>query len=348
VLGISRAQMVSLFEYPVTTEERLVGREKVLTDVSEIKNRIAEREAELTQKKTRITELKALIKEEKETIHSMSHWVQRLRRQPEDILPQPVREQYKREAKQNILNFKKQKRELEKELRISKSNIQILYDRMNNWGSNPDDYMSRPKFEMVRVLFHEKFRLPRLTFNNPLSIPSGHEYPRNDDWFDPTDNEAGIAAYIQQVYLYDELDCQSVVWREWRWFENSVIFQAMAWGLIKPSEEIAQKYKEKLPAFRSALVVNSYQDEDDASDSDEDDTENTEIIRTGGATIGGGIRGEGFRYSKTGRIRQRGLVTFDKDKGSAGGPKSPYGGDQPDNFYGGMDSGDLSERSGDE
>jgi len=345
VLGISRAQMISLFEYPVTTEERLVRNEKVLMDVSEIKNRITEREAELTKKKTRITELKTLINNEEETIHSMSHWVQQLRRQPDDILPQPVREKYKREARQNILNFEKQKRELEKELRMSKSNIQILYDRMNNWGSNPDDYMSRPKFETMRVLFHEKFHLPRLVFNNPLSIPPGHEYLRDDN--DPTDNEAGIAAYVQQVYLYGESDCRNVVWTEWRWFENSIIFQAITWGLIKPKKHITQKYKEDLPVFRSALV-NDYQDEDGADDSDEDyDAENPEIIRTGGATIGGGIHGEGFRYSKTGKITERALVTFNKDRGSTG-PAGPYGEGPADNFYGGMDSGDLSERGGDE
>jgi hypothetical protein len=326
VFEYNREQMIALFERPVTTELRLVGRDKVLKPIAEIKQRIAEREAELEQKKQRIIEIKALIKEEEEVIHSMSASVQKLRR-PEDVLSQRVREAYKREAKKNIESYKKEKRQLETDLRMS--NIQVLYDRMSNWGSNPDDYETKPKWGRQTILFHEKFRLPRLEFKNPLSLPSGYTY--DYDVFDPTDNEAGIAAYVQQVYLYSELDHRNVVWREWEWFENSVICQAIEWGLIEPNEQIAEQYE--LPAFRSALVKQQHEQRGYADDSD---AENAEIIRTGGASIGGNIRSEGYG---------RELYTFDKEKwGYSSGPT----GEGPDNFYGGVDSGDVGERSGDE
>ena len=69
------------------------------------------------------------------------------------------------------------------------------------------------------------------------------------------------------------------------------------------------------------------------------------ILKTGGAQIGGAIYGSNERSAPK-------MKTFEKyDRNYRRGNNQPgteYGGDRPDNFYSGVDSGDLSERPGDE
>jgi hypothetical protein len=162
--------------------------------------------------------------------------------------------------------------------------------------------------EKVIVIFRDKFELSKRYLED-----------RPDD---------SVENYFAMLTEYSLLKDESRRFRNfpavdrWRYFENEIIFQAIRWGLVRPTNETIKKY----PVL-------------DRSDSgrpehDDSDLENQLIIKTGGAEIGASIYGAGTTWNG----KKRGLSSFDNPvihRGSDSGAGIPSG-----DFYG-IDSGDF-------
>jgi len=326
LLELSRPRLIELLDTPVemTTETEIdltQPKQKILKSPAQIKTQFVELKSKRAQAETRIAALNTSIKESRDIIEGLSVRVMKQRRNPEDILDKPTREQFKREENQKIEEYEKEKRDLQKQLRDSDSDVSALQTRLDKWGENPDDFTEQPvtrEKEVPLFLFSDKF-IPPDDFKGML--PSGYEY--------------GIPAYRQWVYLYDvdnQTNTNSRIWQSWKQFENEIVLQAVGWGLIIPSKKLLAAHP-SLGRYLSGVPV-------DVEEPVQDDPENALILKTGGAEIGGSIHSGGHRNG-----HQRALESFDKRKpsGRGSGESPEYGGDRPDNFYGGIDSGDGDE-----
>jgi hypothetical protein len=327
LLGVTRAKLVELLDVQVSVDiAKTIGKERILKTTTAIEARIAQ----LLRIPKQIEEYKKLIHESEELIRSWSAHVMKLRRTEEDRLDKPTRERYKREERARIFRCKDEL----SELRRLYAGLDGLQQRLAAWGSSPNDYELNPVIQHreVPMSFADKFKSPK-GFTGIL--PAGHEY--------------GVGAYRQIVYAYDadktateqRVEAESSkFWRPWRRFENEIVLQAVGWRLICPSEKLLAahpslgKYLDRWSdgiATEAAGILNNG-----------DEAENALILKTGGAQIGGGVYGtKGTR-----------LKSFDKyDKNFRRGNdrrETALGFERPDNFYNGMDSGDLAERRGDE
>jgi hypothetical protein len=323
LLGLTREKLAELLDVQVSVEvvTETNSVQKVLKPTTAVSAQIEAIKSKRASAEIRITELKQLIAESEKLIESWSaHMIKiqikRGERQPDDILDKKTREQFKREEAKLVETYKQEKHELEKQLRSTR--LQDLQERLANWGSNPDDYELKPVTQQreIPVLFADKFKLPAAEkFRGQL--PPGYTY--------------GVGAYRQLVYSYGETES---VFSGWKQFENEIILQATGWGLIRPSKKLLAAH----PSFGAYLVA----DKPGRGESNHDDAENALIIKTGGAQIGGGIYG-----SKNTKLKS--FVKYDQNyRRGNDKPGIGYGGERPDNFFGGMDSGDLDERKADE
>jgi len=318
ILEITRGQLIGLLELAVGVEPRAI-KKKVLKSRAVINSKIAE----LERTSARIAELKKLMAESEDIIHGLGKKIMDSRRaeNPDDILDKPTRERFKREENKKIEKYEQEKRELQKLLH--ETDIEQLKQRVANWGSSPDDFEVMAATEDVTVKFEEKFK-----FGHEDSLPT-HT----------------IDGYVTLLGQYDLLKDVSrrlhrfPVLDEWRYFENEIVLQAIGFGLYRPTKQTFVEYPQ-LRKYLNGAPGDDSEDEAKRYRATEEDF----IIKTGGAQIGGSIRSGGHRNG-----HQRPLESFDKRRPS-GRPGEPQacGGDQPDNFYSGMDSGDLSERPGDE
>jgi hypothetical protein len=329
LLGLSRTKLIELIDAPVemTTETEIDSaqpKQKILKPQAPIKAQLAELKSKRSRAETRITELTKSIRESRSIIEGLSVRVMKLRRNPEDIIDKPTREKFKREENQKLEEYEKEKRDLQKQLRDSESDVSLLQNRLDNWGTNPDDFIEKAVTREKQVplfLFSDKF-IPPDDFKGML--PSGYGY--------------GVPAYRQWVYQYDvdnQTNVKSRIWQGWKQFENEIVLQAIGWGLIRPSKPLLKAHP-SLGQYLNGIPVDD--------ESEQDDPENALILKTGGAQVGGSIYSGGHR-----NMRQRPLESFDKRKPPRGpGEPLEYGGDRPDNFYSDIDSGDLGDRPGDE
>jgi hypothetical protein len=304
ILGITRRQLIGLLDLPVGVEQREV-KKKVLKERSGIENTIAE----LAKAPGRIEELKILIDESEQLIESWSVRVMKLRRAKDDILDKPTREKYKREEKKKIEQHEQEKRELQKRL----PHLDELKERLDTWGSRPEDYETVADTEEVVVTLWDKFELSKRYLED-----------RPDD---------SIERYLAVLSEYGVLRDESRRFRDfpvidrWRYLENEIIFQAIRWGLVRPTEQTIKKYP-VLDRSTSGRPERFH-----------DDPENALIIKTGGASIGASIYSAGMTWSG----RKRSLSDFDNPvehgKRDSGSVVSAPGGE----FYGEIDSGDFGE-----
>jgi hypothetical protein len=313
ILKITRGQLIGLLELTVGIEPRAI-RKKFLKSRSIIDSRIAE----LERAAARIIELKKLLAESGDawSVHRMKLEVKRGERQPEDIPDKKTREQFKREAKKNTEKREQEKSDLQKLLR--ESDIEQLKQRAANWGSNPNDFDTMAATEDVTVKFGEKFTfghededlVPERTLEGYLALLDGNDILKD---------------VSRRLHQFPTLD-------SWRYFENEIVLQAIGFRLVRPTKQAFAEYPQLRKYLNGAVA-----------DPDQDDPENKLILKTGGAEIGGSIHSGGHRNG-----HKRPLESFDKRKPSRPGESQEYGGERPDNFYSGMDSGDLEERGGDE
>jgi hypothetical protein len=321
ILGITRGQLIGLLNLTIGIEPQAI-KKKVLKSKSAITSKIAE----LERASARISELKQLIAKSEKlieswSVHNMKLQVKRGERQPEDILDKPTREKFKREKKKNIEKYEQEKSDLQKLLR--ETDIEQLKQRAASWGSSPDDFELVSTTENASIKFRDKFVYRDATSTHDID-----------------NNIAVLDSYIAFLNQYDLLKDVSRRLRQfpeldvWRYFENEIVLRAIGYGLYRPTKQTFAEYPQLTKYLNGAPV----------DDSEQDDPENKLILKTGGAQIGGSIYSAGHRNG-----HQRPLESFDKHRPS-GGPGKPleYGGERPDNFYSDIDSGDLSERSGDE
>ncbi len=154
----------------------------------------------------------------------------------------------------------------------------------------------------------------------------------------PTHTIDGYAAFLDQYDLLKEVSRrlrQFPVLDEWRYFENEIVLQAIGFRLVRPMKQAFAEYPQLTKYLNGAPI----------DDPEQDDPENKLILKTGGAQIGSGIYGSNQR----GASRTKTFEKYDRNyRRENDRPGGEYGGERPDNFYGDVDSGDLSERPGDE
>src|SRR5882762_346281 len=311
ILGITRGQLIGLLELTTGIEPQAIKKE-VLKPRSAIDSQIAE----LKRAAARITELKQLVAESEKLIKSWSAATMKRQRQPEDILDKPTREKFKREERKNIEQYEGEKRELQKLLR--ETDIEQLKQRVANWGSSPEHFEVVSTTENAPVKFRDKFMF--------------HEPNKEEDSI-PTHTIDGYITFLDQYDLLKDVSRRLRQFREldeWRYFENEIVLQAIGFGLYRPTKQAFIDYRELRKYVHGAPIDDPVQE----------DPENKLILKTGGAQIGGSIYSGGHRNG-----HKRPLESFDKHSRPSGGPGEPgHGGERPDNFYSGMDSGDLDER----
>jgi hypothetical protein len=312
ILQISRSKLVELLDVPVTTEPRFTD-QRVMKSTDLVTNRIAQIESERPALEARMDELKTLIKESENIIDGLSVRAMKIRRGKDEVLDKSTREKFKREESKKIDQYKVELKAVREQL--DPERVTKLKERLDKWGDNPLDYEVKSVETQVPVLFRTKF-VPPLDFEGPL--PDGYDY--------------GVDAYVQMVYHYDGTTDGLSVFKPWLKFENEIVLQGIRWGLIRPSAKLLKAHP-SLEVGPSA----KFQDVGTQDDIEADETENVLIAKTGGAAIGGGV------YGGKGT---RGLDSFDTFRPYKGGGQ--YGGGKPDNWLGGLDSGDLGERAGDE
>jgi hypothetical protein len=310
ILGITRRQLIGLLERPVGVEPRPV-KMRVLRSRSNIENQIAE----LTKVPARIDQLKQLIAESKDIVHGLGKKVMERRRaeNPDDILDQPTRERYKREEKKKIEQYEQEKRELQQRL----SHLDALKQRLANWGIQLEDYDVMTTTEDAVVTFEEKFELSRRYLEDH-----------------PDDSLESYVSFLADVELLKDSPKRFRSFTfidKWRHFENEIVFQAIRWGLVRPTKDALIKY----PRLRLGKT-------DEPEEIAQDDTENALILKTGGAQIGASIYNFGRTWA--GRPRQSGSFDNTVTFGNKNGKESAGQFTPPGEFFPEVDSGDFGER----
>jgi len=331
ILGITRGQLIGLLHLDCTIEPRPV-KKTVLKSRIPLKTRIAQ----LLLIPKQIEKRKALVRKSEELIESLSVRVMKLRRAEENILDKPTREQFKRKERVRIFRSK----DKIQELRRQHSGLPALQQRLTAWGSGPNDFETITATENAPIKFAEKFtngsEVNRFRFGKQVATETilgvGRTAP-------PEQIEFAVETYVA---LLDEYGLLKDVSRrlpqfleldKWRHFENAIIFQAISWGLVRPTKQMLAKYPELKIGPPTTQV---------SGDPEFDETENLLILKTEGAAIGGGIYG-----SNTPGAPQ--MKTFEKyDKNRRRGAQFHESVAGPHNFFGDLDSGDLDERAADE
>jgi hypothetical protein len=305
ILGIARRQLIGLLEQPVDVEPRPI-KKKFLKSRSGIENQITE----VIKIRARIKELKQLIAESEDTIHGLGKKVMERRRanNPDDILDDPTRERFKREEKNKIADYEQEKRELKSRLR----KLNRLKRRLANWGAHPEDYDVMTTTEDVVVTFEEKFELSKRYLE---------DQPSDDiDHYLVVLSEHDLLKDLSRRFRnYPTLD-------QWRYLENEIIFQAIRWGLIRPTKDALIKY----PRLRLGRT-------DEPEEIAQDDTENALILKTGGAQIGASIYN--FGYGRRSGSFDNTVAHGNKDTRGLTEGFTP-----PGEFFPEVDSGDFGER----
>jgi len=198
-----------------------------------------------------------------------------------------------------------------------KIELRELRAHMKRWQETP----------LIPITFGEKYPIThRCVFSTDVDFfPDKLRTPAGQDPYyteilghieTPVGDVYDINGYLKMLRLDGWTLSQQVeggmTWRGWEEWENKVILQAITSGLIKPNLNLIEDYP--------GLGV--YQPPLDPIEADE--TENTLIIKTGGAEINGRIRGAGY-WGKNNN-RQRKLSDFNNTTTMKGGsaPDSPY------------------------
>jgi hypothetical protein len=150
-----------------------------------------------------------------------------------------------------------------------------LRHHASNWGESEADHELVVGTADGEVSFEIKFTLPRyFEEDHPgQSLVTYAAFLRCNDLL--MDSAARLRGY-------PSLD-------SWRYLENEIVRQAIAWKLLKPTKATIDKY----PDLRGTWSVEDYV---------QDDTENALILKTGGAEIGASIYNFGTNASGSTRL----------------------------------------------
>jgi hypothetical protein len=325
LLGISRVQLNDLIDLQVGTWP-LPIKETVLKSTAQIENQITSEREMLERYSLWASELNHQIADSEELIRSWGKKVMEIQYEkigrPLDEIPEDkVRNAWIREEKALIDRYNREILALQKYMRESK--LTKLQERLNKWGSNADDFVIVTTHTMdIPVTFREKF------------VPSPYKEDR-ELTLDQYSALMGTTAGEWEV-----IDKRT--WAKIRHFENELLFQLIGWGLIHPSEKALSLYPElsKYKDSKSRIEVypwteDSYTDQPELS---------ALIIKTGGTEIGASIHNFGFTRKGTPRMSG----SFDLPPGKSKGVPGENTSQGSESFFGDLDSGDVSERGGDE
>jgi hypothetical protein len=281
LFGLSRKRLVQLLDAQIgtTTEPdyTLPKQTFLKSPPAWLRTQIVELKTTLSQAETRVATLKQLISESEKLVKSwnrvrMKREIKQGTRPPENLLDKQTIEKFKRDELNQIAVYEKEKRELQKQLKESKSKLLELQSRLENWGLNPDDSESRFPTHEVPVPFGDEFIAPdQEDFEGKL--PKGHEY--------------GVGAYRQMVYQYGN-SADTKIWRGWKKFENEIVLQAIRHGLIRPPKRLAQIL---------SLTTEAWAEDDDTVEIKIGDVE--QVLKTGYGITDAKMKTGPLRYSKS-------------------------------------------------
>ena len=315
ILGITRRQLLALLDMtvsiePVPVEKRMLKSRAIIDkQIADIQSWIA-----------RVVQLKQEIEKSEEIIAGLSAHMMKLRLDPkakhyapDNILDTKTRGQYQREERRKIAVAKQEI----KELRASIHGLHPLDDllsRVSTWGGSEADYEMVKGTEDGEVSFIVKFALPRYFEQDH---PDHHSF-------------VSYAAFLRsyggmlmdsasRLRGYPHLD-------SWRYLENEIVRQAISWKLVKPIKAIIEKYPDLRGTWTEEDII-------------QDDTENTLIIKTGGAEIGASIYN--FGRNESGSMKQSG--SFDNTLRYANKDGKRFGeGPAPETAWDGSDDAEFT------
>jgi hypothetical protein len=276
VLGITRRTLLALFDMTVAIEPQPV-RKRVLKSRGMLEKQIAD----IQSWTARVVELKGLIQESNEIKKGLSARVMKLRLDakspryaPDNFLDTSTREKLKREELKKIKAAKEEIETLQRSIRKLPGLDELKY-RVRNWGELDADH------ELVTVTTNGS-----VSFENKFTLPPH---------FDEDHPGQSLGTYADFLRAYDIVMDSAVRLRgwpsldSWRYLENEIVRQGIAWGLVKPTKAAIEKY----PDLRGTVS-----DEDYA----QDNAENALILKTGGAEIGASIYNFGKNASGSTRL----------------------------------------------
>jgi hypothetical protein len=307
VLGITRRNLLALFDMTVAIEPQ-PARKRVLKSRAVLDKQIAD----IQSWTARVVELKGLIQESNQIIEGLSARVMKLRRDPDNILDKGTRERFKREENKKIEAAKQEIETLQGLIR-KLPGLDGLKHRASNWGKSDAD------FELVTV-----------TTDGPVSFEAKFTLPPHFDEDHPGQSLETYEAFLRSNDLLMDFAARLRGWLSldsWRYLENEILRQAIAWGLVKPTKAAVEKY----PDLRGTVSEADYA---------QDDTENALILKTGGAEIGASIYNFGTNASGSTRLSGNfdNTVAFGNKDGrgvhgeARTGPDSWVGDDDADTF----------------
>lgn len=288
LIGLSHDALLGLFDKPIYVP----GYKNVTTPKDKLEDK-SELEKAAEALKERIKEVEALAKTR------MVHWWKIHR--PDE--PRPDKNAFAVLKREDAAEIKKLKGELGE-----------IREKLKNWDVR--EYSTRKIFTEIEIAFGEKFCITH------REVEEEHGY-----FTVAVKNRGGDIAHVEMVgsvenpigpeYTIDEyrkllslelgIGGTSEGWRCW---ENRVILQAIASGLVKPPADIVERY----PAL-GGWMDRSVEDPDH-------ELEENQLRMTGGASMGVGITiySRGWRQNKHGRqLRQ--LESFDSTGQARGGTK---------------------------
>lgn len=308
VLGTTRRNLLALLDMPVAIEP-LPAKKRVLKSRATLDKQIADKQSWIA----RVAELKRLIQESTQTIEGLSARVMKRRRDSDNILDKSTREKFKREEHKKIETAKQEIETLLRSIR-KLPKLDDLKHRASNWGKLDMDHELVAVTTDGPVSFEDKFTLPpHFEDDHPgQSLETYEAFLRSNDL---------LMDFAARLRGWPSLD-------SWRYLENEIVRQAIAWKLVRPTKAAVDKYPDLL---RGAWSIENYV---------QDDAENALILKTGGAQIGASIYNFGMNASGSTRLSGNfdNTVAFgNKDgrgvHGEAGpGPDSWTGDDDADTF----------------
>lgn len=272
VLGITRRQLLALFSMTVAIEPK-PARKCVLKSRAMLDKQIADKQSWAA----RVVELKYSIQDSNQIIEGLLVRVMKRRREPDNTLDKNTRERFKYQehkkieaAKQEIETLRRSIHELPR--------MDDLKHRARNWGQAATDYELVTVAVDGPVSFETKFTLPsHFTDDHPGQSLEAYEiFLRSNDLL------MDFPARIRQWPTVDS----------WRYLENEIVRQAIAWKLVRPTKAAVDKYPD--------LERGTWSEPDYV----QDDTEDALILKTGGAEIGASIYN--FGRNASGSVRQSG------------------------------------------
>jgi hypothetical protein len=339
ILSKTRKQLLELFDAVVDTEvetqklleTRLKSTEFVQHEITKLNKRASKTIAHANR---RLRCIPLLVKHSEDRIKSWSARVMKYGtktippRAPDNFLDEKTREKYKYKEKKKLKKYQQWKTRLQTIIRETQAESDHLQQRLDNWGSSPDDFESVTVTINRDITFQEKFREP----DQPINDLS-ESYAKLRE-LGATNTEAYISLLSTNYQMLAELSRSHPSLRPWRWFENEIVLQAIGYGLIRPTRKEFETY----PQLKKYLSQGaSLADEDTEIDHSE---EERWILKTGGAGIGASILN--FGVTRKGQPRMSGsfdnAIAHSKSRGPAAQEQASSSG-----WAGDIDSGEYVE-----